>query len=359
MAIIATAAAVPATAQATAAAVPATAQATATSAHAVAKPAKAATAITYAPLSQPGPKLDVAKAKLKASLHCSKGVRGAKRDVVLLVPGTTVDPVESFSWNYEKGLSQHGIPWCDVTVPNHTDNDIQIAAEYVVHGIRTIYAKSHHKVVLLGWSQGASTLPRWALRWWPDARHKVSSLVGLAPLNNIGAPVATALCATGSCVPAAWQQAVDSNFMKAMNSRTQTFKGIAYTVIYSLDDDVVSPDTLGTLSVLPKGPNVTNVSIQSVCPADVSEHLTIIASPTAYAIAMNAIEHPGKPAKLSQVHVHQPCLPGTAPEVSPKDFAHWEAVIGADVGPRLLMGPVSKEPALACYVTASCHSHHG
>lgn len=322
-----------------------------------AAPAKARTSTAtthYAPLSQPGPKLDVPAKRLRASLHCSAGVRGASRSVVLLVPGTTVDPRESFTWNYEKGLTQKGIPYCDVTVPNHTDGDIQIAAEYVVHGIRHIYAVSHHKVVLFGWSQGASTLPRWALRWWPGARRKVASLVGLAPLNNIGAPVATAVCAAGKCVPAAWQQAVDSKFMAAMNSRTQTFQHIAYTVIYSLDDDVVSPDALGTLSVLPKGRNVTNVSIQSVCPADVSEHLTIIASPTAYAIAMNAIEHPGRPANLAHVHVHQPCLPGTAPEVSPADFTHWESVIAADVGPRLFIGQVSKEPALACYVTASC-----
>lgn len=321
--------------------------------HAVTAPAKVP-AIHYAPLNHPGPKLDVARRKLRKSLHCSRGVRDASRPVVLLVPGTTVDPLESFSWNYEKGLKQKGIPYCDVTVPNHTDGDIQIAAEYVVHGIRVIHAESHHKVVLFGWSQGASTLPRWALRWWPGARRMVTSLVGLAPLNNIGAPVATAICAVGTCVPAAWQQAVGSHFMAAMNSRAQTFKHIAYTAIYTRTDDVVSPDLIGTLSVLPKGPNVTNVAIQNVCPEDVSEHLTIIASPTAYAIAMNAIEHPGHPANLADVHVHQPCLPGTAPEVSPTDFAHWETKIVADVGPRLLTGQVSKEPPLACYVTASC-----
>jgi len=207
---------------------------------------------------------------------------------------------------------------------------------------------------MFGWSQGASTLPRWALRFWPDIRPMVSSLVGLAPLNFTGSVVASAACAGGECVPAAWQQAVGSQFMAALDSRQVTFPNIAYTVIYTRDDDVVTPNVNGALSVLPPGPNVTNVATQTICPTDLSEHLTLIASPAAYAVAINAIDHPGHPANLAEVHASQPCLPGTMPGVDPSDFVAEEAHIAADVGPRLTEGMVDREPPLKCYVTASC-----
>jgi hypothetical protein len=318
--------------------------------------AQPASATTYAPIDHPGPALDVASALLRESLSCTSGLGAATRDPVLLIPGTTVDPPEAYSWNYEKALAAQGIPYCDVTVPNHTDGDIQIAAEYIVHAVRYMRATSHHQVVMFGWSQGASTLPRWALRFWPGIRPMVSSLVGLAPLNFTGSIVASAACAAGSCVPAAWQQSVGSQFMAALDSDQVTFRKIAYTVIYTRNDDVVTPDVNGDLSVLPAGPNVTNVAIQDICPTDDSDHLTLVASPAGYAVAINAIDNPGHPANLADVHVSQPCLPGTEPGVDPSDFLGEEAHIGADVGPRLLDGMVNREPALKCYVTASCPS---
>jgi hypothetical protein len=311
-------------------------------------------AITYAPIDHPGPLLDVPAALLRESLNCTSGLAAAKRDPVLLIPGTTVDPPEAYSWNYEKALAAQGIPYCTVTVPNHTDGDIQIAAEYVVHAVRHMHVTSHHQVVMFGWSQGASTLPRWALRFWPGIRPMVASLVGLAPLNYKGSVVATGACAAGSCVPAAWQQAVGAKFMAALDSDQVTFPKIAYTVIYTRNDDVVTPDITGDLSVLPPGPNVTNVAIQSICPTDDSDHLTLVASPAAYAVAIDAIDHPGQPADLARVKVGPLCLPGTEPGVDPTDFLAEEAHIVADVGPRLTEGMVGSEPALKCYVTASC-----
>lgn len=308
----------------------------------------------YAPVDAPSPALQVPRADLDASLRCPAALADVDRDVVLMIPGTTVDPDEAFSWNYAKALTTEGIPHCTVQLPNHTDGDIQVAAEYVVDAVRTIHAATGHEVILFGWSQGASTLPRWALRFWPDIRPMVSSLVGLAPLNNKGTIVSNGPCLIGSCVPAAWQQSVGSDFMAALNSGQQTFDDIAYTVIYSRFDEVVTPNHDGSLSVLPEGPNVTNVAIGDLCAADVSEHLTIIASPTAYAVALDAFTHPGEPADLDRVTVPQPCLPGTMPGVSPVDFVTQELRIGLNVGPHLLTGRVPAEPPLACYVTASC-----
>ena len=248
-----------------------------------------------------------------------------------MIPGTTVDPDEAFAWNYEPALTTEHIPFCTVTLPNHTDGDIQVAAEYVVDAVRTIHAATHRQVILFGWSQGASTLPRWALRFWPDIRPMVASLVGLAPLNNQGSIVGNAPCSTGSCFPAAWQQGVGSAFMAALNSGRQTFPGIAYTQIFSRFDDVVTPDIDGSLSVLPTGPNVFNIAIQDVCPTDTTEHLTIVASPTAYAIALDAFRHPGHIPDLRRITLAPPCLAGTMPGVNPIDLVTQELRIGANM----------------------------
>jgi triacylglycerol esterase/lipase EstA (alpha/beta hydrolase family) len=314
----------------------------------------AAPAAAYAPVDQPGPPLDVPAQQLDAALHCASPLRSVTRDVVLMIPGTIVDPDQAYGWNYEVAFRALGIPFCTVTVPNHTDGDIQVAAEYVVAAVRTIHAATGRQVELFGWSQGASGLPRWALRFWPDVRPLVASLVGLAPLNNIGTVVANAACAAGSCIPAAWQQAVGSHFMAALNSGQETFSGIAYTAIYTRIDDVVTPNVNGALSKLPPGPNVLNVAIQDVCPSDVSDHLAIVASPTAYAIAIDALQHPGQVANLARANVPRICLPGTMPYVSPLAFAAGEAGIAGPIPARLLEGEVSAEPPLRCYATASC-----
>jgi hypothetical protein len=308
----------------------------------------------YALVDEPGQPLRVPRRLLDTALRCPSHLDEVTRDVVLMIPGTTVDPYDAFSWNYEKAMQAEHVPYCSVTLPNHTDDDLHVAAEYVVDAIRTIHAESGRKVVLFGWSQGASTLPRWALRWWPDVRPMVSSLVGLAPLNNVGSVVGNAPCVIGMCIPAAWQQGVGSQFMSALNSGRATFPGIAYTAIYSRNDDIVTPDGDGRLSMLPPGRNVTNVAIQDVCATDYSDHLLIVASPAAYAVALDAIQHPGHPADLSRVHPAQPCLPGMMPHVEPVDLLTHEAAMIANVGPHLLSGMVPAEPPLACYVHATC-----
>ena len=63
---------------------------------ALAAPASAAGG--YAPLSAPGPKLSDSRAALRASLTCSGSLRNTDRRPVLLLSGTTVDPVENFAW---------------------------------------------------------------------------------------------------------------------------------------------------------------------------------------------------------------------------------------------------------------------
>ncbi len=330
-----------------------------------ASPAEAA-AIAYAPPETPGPPLDVPASELDAALTCSATAARPTRDIILVLPPTLFDPGEAYGWNYLPAFAAQGWPYCEVTVPDHSDGDIQVAAEYVVNAIRFLHAYSGRRVELFGWSQGASTLPRWALRWWPDIRPMVASLVGLAPDNEYGTtdPLIESVCAY-ECFPAAWQETHrllggESNFMLAMNSDEQTFPGIAYTDIWSLTDEVAGWN-FGSdkVSPLPPAPNVLNVSTQSVCPLQPVEHLTIPANEAAYAVAMAALAAPGRLPDLADLDRAQVCASPLMPYVTPTSLALNEGELVTLVGERATVGEVTSEPPLKCYVTASCGTPTG
>jgi hypothetical protein len=322
-----------------------------------------AQAVVYAPPDTPGPPLDVPASQLDAALTCSATAASPGRDIILVLPPTLFDPGEAYDWNYLPAFAARGWPYCELTVPEHSDGDIQVAAEYVVNAVRSLVAFSGRQVELFGWSQGASTLPRWALRWWPDIRPMVASLVGLAPDNEYGTtdPLIESVCAY-ECFPAAWQETHrliggESNFMAAMNSEEQTFPGIAYTDIWSELDEVagwnIGPDKV---SPLPPAPNVLDVSTQSLCPLQVDEHLTIPADGVAYAVAMAALAAPGQLPDLAAIDRATVCPQPLMPFVTPLSLAVHEAQLVALVGERATVGMITREPPPRCYVTASCGS---
>jgi hypothetical protein len=316
---------------------------------------------SYAPPDTPGPPLDVPAGALDSALTCSATAASPTRDIILVLPPTLFDPGEAYDWNYLPAFAARGWPYCELTVPDHSDGDIQVAAEYVVNAVRFLYAFSGHQVELFGWSQGASTLPRWALRWWPDIRPMVASLVGLAPDNEYGTtdPAIESVCAY-ECFPAAWQETHrlvggESHFMAAINSDAQTFSGIAYTDIWSELDEVAGWN-LGSdkVSPLPPAPNVLDVSTQSLCPLQVDEHLTIPADGVAYAVAMAALATPGQLPDLAAIDRGMVCPRLLMPYVTPLSLVAHEAQLVALVGERATVGMVTSEPPLRCYVTASC-----
>jgi triacylglycerol esterase/lipase EstA (alpha/beta hydrolase family) len=305
----------------------------------------------YAPVGQPGPPLDVPPAKLAAALVCGKGVDGASRAPVLLVPGTGATADDNYSWNYEPQLDKLGIPWCAVTFPSAGNNDIQINGEYVVYAIRTMFARAGRRIAILGHSQGGM-VPRWALRWWPDTRAMVDDVIGMAGTNH-GTMMAHADCPRG-CIPADTQQASDSKFIPALNSGQETFPGISYTEIYSHTDEEVQPnlDSSGTSSLHGGGGRVTNVAVQDICPTDTSEHLSLgTVDSVAYALAIDALSHDG-PADPSQIPVTvcaQPLMPGINPTTFPLDAGHAAFDVETSSGDT-----VTHEPPLACYVNGAC-----
>ncbi|HEX3706521.1 MAG TPA: hypothetical protein VHV76_07795 [Mycobacteriales bacterium] len=310
----------------------------------------AASATHYAPVTRPGPALDVPKALLAKSLHCSANLRTSHHEPILLVPGTTVTPAVEYSWTYERAFNQLRLPWCAVTLPNSAMSDIQTAGEYIVYSIRTMHAATHRKVQIVGHSQGGM-VPRWALRFWPDTRAMVDDMIGMAPSNH-GTVDAFALCPpVGGCAPALWQQEFDSPFIDALNSGAETFAGISYTDIYTIEDEVVVPNLsdAGSSSLHTGAGSIANISVQSVCPGHVTDHLLIgTVDPVAYALVMDALTHrgPADPARIGKSVCGEQLQPG----VDPTAFAANLTKASAYLGETLALSPhVSSQPKLASY----------
>jgi hypothetical protein len=325
--------------------------AVAAAAHAAAP----AAAQEFAPVDQPGPKLSVSEDKLADSLRCGGPLEGSMSEPVLLVPGTTVTPEKNFSWNWIPAFNASGRPWCTVELPGSSMEDIQVAGEYVVNAIRKMHARAGGEIDVLGHSQGGM-VPRWALRFWPDVRAMVDDQVGIAPSNH-GTELAGPLCALGGCAPAIWQQRSNSNFIRALNSRQETFDGIDYTAIYTITDTVVVPnlDDSGSSALRPGGGGrISNVRLQDVCPTDVSEHLAAgTVSNTAYRLALDAFDNPG-PAVESRIP-GSVCLSPLMPGVNPATVAADLADAALHLSTTLATFPhIPAEPELACYTTASC-----
>jgi triacylglycerol esterase/lipase EstA (alpha/beta hydrolase family) len=194
-------------------------------------------------------------------VSCSGALKGAPREPILLVPGTTLSPQADFGYGWEPALSAMDWPYRTVDLPGNAMGDIQIAGEYLVYAIRTMHAISGQRVDVVGHSQGGM-VPRWALRFWPDTRAMVDDVVGLSPSNH-GTLDANAVCVL-TCAPAIWQQRWNSAFIAALNSIQETFPGISYTDIYTNTDEVVVPNfgPAASSSLHGSGGAITNVPIQ-------------------------------------------------------------------------------------------------
>jgi hypothetical protein len=318
----------------------------------------------YAPLDRPGPALSVPAATLAAAVTCSGDFHANALEPVLFNPATGVTAAENFSWNYEKVFTAEGRPWCAVTPPHHTLDDIQVAGEYIVYAIRHTHELAGRKIAVLGHSQGGMSM-RWALRFWPDTRAMVDDVIGMAP-DNHGTTTIDHVCVAGrtTCTAQGWQQRSDrySHFIQALNSGAETFAGISYTEIYSRTDEVVLP-TGGPRpsSALFTGDGaIANVPTQSVCHLDLNEHLAIgTIDAVAHALVMDALGHPGPavPARISRSVCLKPFMPG----INPLDSRNLSLVTGL---PYVLTVPVpmvniaglpqlKDEPPLKCYVLAS------
>lgn len=312
----------------------------------------------YAPVGRPGPKLTANPKKLRASVSCH-GSRHAKREPVLLLPATTVDSVHNFGWNYENLFENEGIFYCASDQPGKRStnmDDIQHRGQFITYAIRRMHRLSGRKIAVVGHSQGGMAM-RWSLRFWPDTRRKVADVIGFAGTNHGSAAITTVNCADG-CSAAFAQQRDDARFIKALNSRRETFKPISYTEVFSRLDEVVTPPSFAS-SVKGPASRVTNVEVQSICPSDASEHLQLGTNDAvAAALALDALTHKG-PAKVARIDpdvCSHPLMPGVDPLTGVLDLA----AAAAQLAESTAIYPHSPEPRLRCYTKLhprACRRH--
>lgn len=161
---------------------------------------------------------------------------------------------------------------------------------------RVLAATGATKVDLVGHSQGGM-MPRYYMRFLGGG-DKVHALVGLSPSNH-GTTVDGALALLDAipgglgrdglgvgCGISCEQQLQGSPFMSKLNAGGDTMPGVAYTVIETQYDEVVTPYASAFLH----GPHVTNIELQAQCALDGSEHLATPFDHIALRDVLNALD---------------------------------------------------------------------
>jgi triacylglycerol esterase/lipase EstA (alpha/beta hydrolase family) len=193
---------------------------------------------------------------------------------------------------------QPGVPF---KATQHIPDSAREIARYVD---RVLKATGARQVDLAGHSQGGGVLPRWYLRFEggtnsaKPSRNKVRRLIGLAPSNH-GAGVSglgnlttelglneTVSLVTGQAYA---DQMVGSEVNTRLDRGGDTRPGVHYTVIATRYDEVVTPYRNQFLKAGP-GAKVRNITLQDVCPLDLSEHISIAYDSNALQIVLNALD---------------------------------------------------------------------
>src|SRR4051794_5658319 len=236
------------------------------------------------------PQLTVPQAKLAAAFHCNGKIRNATKEPILLSTGTGATGGELYA-SLKPVLDRYGHPSCYVDFPDYTTADVQISAQYLVFAIRKTERLADRSLAIYGISQGA-LLPRIALTYWPSLGRKVTDVIAAAGTQH-GTTVGEGSCSSSTpCAPAIWQQAADSNFLRALNGQPDESPGqTSWTTVRSLNDQVVQPQN---------GPHPTsalegasNILIQRVCPGKKQDHIGTIFDSVTFAALVDAVAHRG------------------------------------------------------------------
>jgi triacylglycerol esterase/lipase EstA (alpha/beta hydrolase family) len=176
----------------------------------------------------------------------------------------------------------------------YATGDIANSAEQLSAFVNRVLASTGaSQADLVGHSQGGM-MPRYYLRFLGGAA-KVHTLVGLAPSNHgttlnglftLAGFFPGADAFIGVLCPACQQQSAGSTFLNKLNAGSETVPGVSYTVIESANDEVVTPYTSAFLS----GPGVSNILLQSQCPLDQGEHLSMPYDHIADSDVLNALD---------------------------------------------------------------------
>ena len=254
------------------------------------------------------PTLTVPKKKLAAALHCHGDLTRGGKQPIMLVTGTGATGEEAYGIG-KGAFDAFGHPVCDVDFPAFTTGDIQIAAQYLVFGIREEARRAGQPIGVIGISQGG-LLPRIALTYWPSLRPKVTDVLAAAGTQH-GTTVGRRCSKGRPCAPANWQQAAGSNLLRALSRQPDESPGpTAWTTVRSSTDETVQPQTGAHPASSLKG--ATNILIQSICPGRTTSHIGTAVDSVTFAAFADALAHPGAAgvARLPADVCSHPYAPG-------------------------------------------------
>ncbi|UGT60322.1 esterase/lipase family protein [Nocardia asteroides] len=172
---------------------------------------------------------------------------------------------------------------------------------------RVLAATGSNEVDLVAHSQGGS-MANWYTKFDGGAAkvdklvtfgatHHGTSLVGIGALgraiNNLGIDILGFIeIFVGH---AGIQQTIGSDFVNTLNANGDTVAGVDYTVVGTRYDEITNPYDLTFLKAGP-GASVRNITLQDGCEQDVSDHLTVMYSPRALSITLNALDPQAHPS---------------------------------------------------------------
>ena len=255
----------------------------------------ASSAVAKSPYKEPP--LTAPKARLAESLVCPTAIKRGGPQPTMLVTGTGYTGEEAYTIG-KAALASTGRPICYVNFPYRTTGDIQVAAEYLVSGIRRMAASYGKPISIFGVSQGG-LLPRWALMYWPSLRAKVTDVIAVAGTQH-GTTVNLGLCsALNPCQAASWQQAARSNMLNAINAqRDESPDPTSWTTVRTATDETVQPTTGKSPTSSLKG--ATNILIQDICPGRQVTHIGSALDSVTFAASEDAMSHKG-PANVKRL----------------------------------------------------------
>jgi pimeloyl-ACP methyl ester carboxylesterase len=291
----------------------------------------------------PGPQLHTDPAALRSAVTSSgPDLVRAPEVPVLLVHGTYVTGAVWRGGDFE-AFQRAGHPTCIVEVADRELGSVQDSVEYVVSAIRQIASKAGRPIAVVGHSQGAF-LASMALRLWPDVAGDVTDFVGLAGVYDNGTTLADTLCSV-PCSAAGWQLRPGSSLLTALHGYP-LFVGPDYTAVSTATDEVVTPQPRGGLLAAAE-----NIAVQDLCLGRYVEHGNMASDAVAYALARDAIEHPG-PADVARVD------PGVCEQQAVEGASTAKMLTdGIDLAPGVAgfyQQGVSEEPQAGCPLREDC-----
>ncbi len=188
-------------------------------------------------------------------------------------------------------LNHGGMPESAATGRYGLAGVAQSAAQLDAFIDRVLAATGADEVDLVGHSLGG-LVPRYLLKFL-DGADRIGTLVGLAPSNHgsdlslitSGRPLAPELVA--QC-PVCLEQVAGSSLLTRLNGDGETVPGVAYTVIATERDRLVTPLESAFLD----GPGVTNLTVQQLCSGRPVDHDTILFDPVVHHLVLNALNPP-------------------------------------------------------------------